>query len=100
MHNNTKKFLAIIMLIFSLLNFVNPVTASTFFEISSDKILDFDAEPEQENDAENDTEKTTLFFLQKFSFFHICAYSPRPVLTLHTHSYYNNSSLFKPPIFS
>jgi len=48
------------MILFSLLNFTNPLVASTSFEVSSDKVLDIDSDSEQDN---GETEEKNILSL-------------------------------------
>jgi len=97
-HNKIKKILAIVMILFSLLNFTNPLAASTSFEVSSDKVLDIDADSESDND---ETEEKNIFIsFSAILFPTILTCKLKPLYSLYLHDYHNNSSLFKPPIFS
>jgi len=95
--NKIKELLSITMIIFSLFLFASPTIDTSFFDAGSEKVLDLDLENETEQ--ENDVEGKNVFSLIKhFSFYSLCAYNLKLAYTLHSHSYYNNSSLFKPPI--
>ncbi|ADN09908.1 hypothetical protein [Sulfurimonas autotrophica] len=92
--NKIKELLSITMIIFSLFLFATPSVDTSFFDASSEKVLDLENETEQEHDEEK--KEFTLF--NTFSFYRLFTCKQKPVYHVCLQSYHNNLSLFKPPI--
>ena len=87
--------ITITIIIFSSLLFANSTVDTSFFDSSSEKVLDLEEDSEQDDDEQ---EKNTFFLIKNFSFYNLYVYQPRQVCTQHAHSHQDNTSLFKPPI--